>query len=77
METETTDDGTRTAPVDTASAMAAEVSSRTGELRAKTKQLMSDSAVVARESMIKRPVSALAMVAAVSFSLGALWHRAR
>jgi uncharacterized protein YjbJ (UPF0337 family) len=50
-----------------------QLSGKAKELRGKAQQLCVDSAAITRDSIVEKPLTALAVTAAVSFALGALW----
>jgi uncharacterized protein YjbJ (UPF0337 family) len=50
-----------------------QMSGKAKELRGRAQQLCADTADIARDSMIEKPLMTLAVTAAVGFALGALW----
>ncbi len=52
-----------------------QLSGKAKELRGKAQQLCADTATIARDSMVEKPLATLAVTAAVGFVLGALWSR--
>jgi uncharacterized protein YjbJ (UPF0337 family) len=58
---------------DTVGDLGMQMSGKAKELRGRAQQLCADSASIARDSMIEKPMATLAVTAAVGFVLGALW----
>ncbi|HVE09345.1 MAG TPA: CsbD family protein [Paraburkholderia sp.] len=50
-----------------------QMSGKARELCGKAQQLCADTAAIARDSMVEKPLTTLAVTAAVGFVVGALW----